>query len=384
MVVNLQEWTQLKADVQNVLGKYLDMAETIIDTGQDVISNGKNVLDKVNSIPALPKNALKDKQIRHDYKNELNSVGEDIINSFNIVVEGLDSIKNYFPLNSSVPKSGKDNSSKPKNNAKVYPIKSSSTDKNEDKSKNNNSSTYKTKNQTKHDSQVKPTFPQTNNVVSEENKQEKSSLLFSIHQRYGMSPRKRQLRKNNKPGNISIKNNLLNNGFYRTKKPVSNNAYSSIDETIKNEVNDSSKIKKTYSTIDKKVGNNSYSSKTTSKDNSILKRLTTSYKANIAYVVNNYSGVAKDVAEIVSGKSEYNTNGVKKTAWKWSERFKILNDYLDNKLVTGKDDEGLEAMLGTLNSNKYMKRKYSDEFITLKNKIKKTKGNYVVKSKRFF
>jgi len=387
----MQNWSAKISGIRNDFGKYMSIAENIFDAGQDIYSNGRDTINKVSSVQLPNRNTFTDRQTTTQYKNNLFSLGEDILNSFEKTVSGLDTILSYFPISTatnSYPKNAKSKSSPKKSsdeNKKSVFTTSEPTIKKDflsDIKPRFDYKNYENKNSNSTNPVIENTTPdneefESKSEISNEQSAIKTPLASRFNSAYKVIPRKRWLRKINRPGKYASHNNFAKKNMFVNK------TYNSIDDSIKNEKAISkkteNKTKNDYITLDMKIGNENYSSDKTSSNESILKKLTNSYKANIEYVVKNYSGIAKDVEEIASGKSQYNMNGIKKTAWRWNERFKLLNNYFDSVKKTGKNDEGLEAMLCTLNSNKYVRRKYSKQFSALKKKIIESRRSYNVK-----
>lgn len=65
------------------------------------------------------------------------------------------------------------------------------------------------------------------------------------------------------------------------------------------------------------------------------------------------------LAEIMSGKK----------AWKWEERNKLINDYLNDNNFCSDDTEGLQKIQDALNVNKYLQSKHNEIYTNINEKI---------------
>ena len=91
------------------------------------------------------------------------------------------------------------------------------------------------------------------------------------------------------------------------------------------------------------------------------------YKSNIEYAKENYSSNISGLAEILSGS----ING-KRKAWKWNDRERQLNDYLDNTRLGKEDYEGLLYLKESICANKYLSNKHSETARKITSRIDET------------
>ncbi len=98
------------------------------------------------------------------------------------------------------------------------------------------------------------------------------------------------------------------------------------------------------------------------------------YTTSINNAINKYDGNIKEIAETLSGRKTYDVQDEKKTAWKWSDRIKILEEQYKAKSFTQEEKKGLEELKDTLKKNKYLRYKKKEEYNRVRELLEELTG----------